>query len=47
LSVGGITKAAMACLKDLDSVFHKHRDELVKVKVKDWRNGFEEKPLGE
>ena len=37
----------MACLKDLDNVFHKHRDELVKVKVKDWRNGFEEKPLGE
>ncbi len=40
----GITKAAIACLKELDDLVHTHRKEIVEVKT--WR-GKQEQPLGE
>lgn len=39
----GISTAALACLKDLDDLVHKHRKEIVEVRT--WRK--EEMPLGE
>ncbi|WP_417730085.1 DUF5724 domain-containing protein [Rosistilla oblonga] len=40
----GISPAAIACLKDLDDLVHKHRKEI--VRVKNWQ-GYQESPLGE